>query len=283
MNLLMMKRTSRLQIFVKRLFWLCGSTLLLSGICGSAANFTVTTSGLQFSPPSISVNVGDTITWNNLFSHTVTGNSANEPFCGSSSPAGGTCSVTFNVAGAFTYRCIPHASFSMTGLVIVASAGAAPTVSITNPPNNALLAAPAALTVGVVATDSDGNVANVQLLTNGVAGPTDAASPFTFTLSNLVAGNYVLRARATDNSALSATSAPVNVRVVERPALTLTRSSNGPIDLQVSTITGVSYVIEQSSVLTNFTSISTNAGNGSVLHFSETNGSSQSFFRVRLQ
>jgi hypothetical protein len=228
--------------------------------------------------------VGDTITWSNLFSHTVTGNSANEPFCGSSSPPGGTCSVTFNVGGAFTYRCIPHAAFSMTGLVIVASAGNAPAVAITNPPNDTLLAAPAALTVGVLATDSDGSVASVQLLTNGVAGPTDAAAPFSFTLSNLAAGTYALRARATDNSALSTTSAPVNIRVVERPALTFTRGSNGPVELQVNTVAGVNYVIEQSSNLTNFTSVVTNVGNGAVLHFSETNGGlGQNFYRVRLQ
>jgi plastocyanin len=263
--------------------WIYGF-LAVAALSANAANFTVTASGLQFVPPIREINVGDTITWNGLFSHTVTGNTANEPFCGSSSPAGGSCSVTFNTAGSFAYRCIPHAGFNMTGLVIVAAAGLAPSVSITNPAANALFTAPATVNVQVLATDADGSVASVQLFTNGVAGTLDSVPPFSFTLSSLPAGNYALRARANDNQALSATSAPVNIRVVNRPALTLSRGSNVPFDVRFDTVAGVSYVIEQSSVLTNFSSILTNSGTGGILQFSLTNSApGQGFFRVRLQ
>lgn len=249
-----------------------------------AANFSVAAAGVQFNPPSISINVGDTITWNGLFSHTVTGNSPSEPFCGSTSPAGGSCSVTFNSPGSFSYRCIPHAGFGMTGLVTVASAATPPSVVITNPPNNLLLAAPATLVVGVQATDSDGSVASVQLLTNGVAGVLDAIPPFALNLSNLPAGNYVLRARATDNQALSATSAPVNLRVVNRPSIAIAHGSNAAVALRVGTVAGVTYVIERSGTVTNFSAIQTNLGNGGLLEFNTgSDVPDGNFYRVRLQ
>lgn len=263
---------------------LCALLLAISAPPASAANFSVTASGLSFSPSSITINTGDTITWNNLFGHTVTGNAANEPFCGASTPPGGTCSVTFNIAGTFTYRCVPHAGFGMTGSVTVNQAGTPPIVTITNPPNNALFAGPALVPVGIQATDADGSIVSVQVLTNGVAGATDATIPFSINLSNLIAGSYAVRARATDNQGLSATSAPVSIRVVNRPALAFTRGSNGPVELRFNTVAGVNYVIEESSTLTNFSSIVTNPGNGGTVQFVETNGApAQNNYRLRLQ
>ncbi len=281
-----MQRDKPLKYFMKRRFflWWCGLLVILSQSSGLAANFSVAVTGLRFSPTNIAINVGDTVTWTGVgISHTVTGNSPSEPFCGTNAPPGGTCSVTFNTPGAFPYRCIPHAGFGMTGLVTVASSAIAPVVTITNPPNNALLAAPATVTIGITATDSDGTVVNVQLLTNGVASVTDSTPPFSITVSNLAAGNYALRARATDSQSLSATSAPVNIRVVNRPVLSFTAGSNGPVELSFNTVAGVSYVVEGSSVLTNFSSIVTNPGNGGALQFSETNGGPQRFYRVRLE
>ena len=192
--------------------------------------------------------------------------------------------MTFNAPGSFSYRCVPHAGFGMTGLVTVAPAAAPPSVVITNPPDNLLLAAPAAFIVGVQATDSDGSVASVQLLTNGVAGVLDATPPFALNIGNLPAGNYVLRARATDNQALSATSAPVNIRVVNRPSITIAPGSNAALALRVGTVPGVTYVIERSGTLTNFSSIQTNLGNGGLLEFNAgSDVPSGNFYRVRLQ
>lgn len=269
----------------KRLsLWLCGSLVILNQIAGFAANFSVTTSGFTFSPASITINVGDRITWNNLFGHTVTGDSPSEPFCGSSSPSGGTCSVTFNVAGTFSYHCIPHGGFGMVGSVTVNAAAFPPAVSITNPPNNALFIAPATIAIGVSATDSDGTIANVRLLTNGIAAATNSVAPFGFTLSNLAAGNYILRARAADNQSLATTSAPVTVRVAGRPFLSFQAGANGPLQFQFNTVAGVNYVVEQASPLTNFSPVVTNPGSGGALQFSETNGGPpQRTYRVRLQ
>ncbi len=267
------------------LWSMCALIVLTSVAVGSAATFTVTTSGLQFSPINITINVGDTITWVNLNpNHTVTGDAPSDPFCGPSLPPSGSCSVTFNTAGFLRYHCAPHVAFGMTGTVTVVVAPVPPNVVITNPPNNALFAAPASVPIGVFTSDSDGTVTRVQLFTNGVIAANTTVPPFGVTLTNLAAGNYTLRARAIDSQALSATSAPVILRVASLPLLSFNPGSNGPIQLRFNSVTGVNYIVERGVPLTNFSPVVTNTGSGGLLEFSETNGGpSQQTYRVRLQ
>ena len=157
----------------------------------------------------------------------------------------------------------------------------APTISITNPVNNKLFAAPATVSIGVSAADSDGTVSEVRLLTNGVAAATNTVSPFGFTLSNLGAGNYSLTARAQDNSALATTSSAVTIRIANQPTLSVVPAISG---FEFTTRTGISYVIERALALTNFSSVATNAGSGGILQFQETNTSpTQRTYRVRLE
>ena len=265
--------------------WCIAVMIVLGATLTRAATTNVVVSGLTFSPSSVTIRVGDTVTWTGLASfHTVTPDTGvTEPFCGNT--VQNSCTVTFNNVGTFGYHCIPHQGFGMVGQVIVAAApGVPPSVSITNPPNNTLLPAPATFAVGVSATDSDGTVANVRLMTNGVFAATNAVAPFGFTLSNLPPGFYSLRARAQDNQSLVATSAPVLVRVAGKPALTFSPGSNGPLRFQFNSATGINYVVEQSVALTNFVPVTTNPGSGGVLQFSDTNSSAtQKFIRVRLQ
>ena len=88
-----------------------------------------------------------------------------------------------------------------------------PAVSLTNPPNNTTLTAPASLTLAANATDLEGPVASVAFY----AGPnllgTDTTGPFTFDWSGIGTGAYALRAIATDAGGLSTTSAVVNLLV----------------------------------------------------------------------
>jgi plastocyanin len=271
----MKTHTRRLLLFVLGLWF------GLSAV--SAATLNVTGSGTSFSPSRLTVTNGDTVVWSLSGSHTVSPRGVTpEPFCGPNGVP--SCTVTFNSVGAFPYQCNFHAGFNMTGLVtVVAAPVAPPTVSITNPPINALYAAPGIVAVGVSVTN-DGSVVNVRLLTNGVFAATNTIAPFGFTLSNLVAGNYVLRARVENNQALSSTSLPVNIRVVTRPLLNFERGTNGPFQFQFNSATGVNYVVEGSTALTNFSSIVTNAGSGGAIKFSQTNPApSQRFFRLRLE
>ena len=159
-----------------------------------------------------------------------------------------------------------------------------PSVLIANPPNNSLFAAPATVSVGVSAFDSDGTVASVRLLTNGVAAATNTVSPFGFTLANLAAGDFTLRALAQDNASLSTTSPPVTVRVTDRPVLVVGPGLGGPIQFQFTSRTGVNYIVERATPLAGFSPVATNAGTGGTLQFQETNGSAlQRTYRVRLE
>src|SRR5262249_34454488 len=138
--------------------------------------------------------------------------------------------------------------------------------------------------VGVAASDCDGTVANVKLLTNGVAAATNSVSPFGFSLSGLPAGSYTLRTVAQDNGSLNATSAPVVIRVADRPALVVSPGISGPLRIQFSSAVGIDYVIERATPLTGFSPMVTNPGTGGTLTFDETDGSaSQRTYRVRLQ
>ncbi|MBK9138777.1 MAG: CHRD domain-containing protein [Verrucomicrobia bacterium] len=97
---------------------------------------------------------------------------------------------------------------------------AAPTVAITAPANNATLTAPAVVTITADAADSDGTVASVEFLNNGLPLGSDSTSPYSW-LADLPVGSHVLTARATDNLGASATSAPINVTVVAPPPISL--------------------------------------------------------------
>src|SRR5205823_13114279 len=141
---------------------------------------------LVFSPKNVTINVGDTVVWSNTGgSHTVTGDGS-DPFCGSGFiPT--SCSHTFNKAGTFPYHCIPHQfSFNMVGTVIVqASANTAPSVTITNPVNGAVFAAPANVTIHATAADTDGSVTNIQFFANTSLVGADTTAPYRIVASNL--------------------------------------------------------------------------------------------------
>jgi plastocyanin len=73
--------------------------------------------GMAFTPATITVNAGTTITWTNQDAvvHTVTSNTG--AFASGSIGNGGTYSFKFNTAGTFPYHCAVHPS--MTATVIV--------------------------------------------------------------------------------------------------------------------------------------------------------------------
>jgi len=82
----------------------------------SSAN-NVTIQGDVFSPSSLTVKVGDTITWtnNDNHDHTVTSNTGT--FNSGNIANGSTFSFTFNTAGTYSYNCSIHTS--MTGTIVV--------------------------------------------------------------------------------------------------------------------------------------------------------------------
>jgi plastocyanin len=92
-----------------------GSTVL-------AADRAVDIAGFAFSPQSITVAVGDTVTWSNADAqnHTAT---ADDASFDTGAIAGGTSkSVTFETAGTFGYHCKIHPAMTAT-IVVQAAAG----------------------------------------------------------------------------------------------------------------------------------------------------------------
>ncbi|HKS37326.1 MAG TPA: Ig-like domain-containing protein, partial [Verrucomicrobiae bacterium] len=210
-----------------------------------AATTNVAAFGTSFSPPSVTIRAGDSVTWTGLgFTHNV--QTDTDPFCGLPPVAGGTCTIQFNEPGTYSYYCSPHQAFGMVGTVIVQSAGGSPpSVTITNPANGAVLAAPANVTIQASASDTDGSVTNVQFFANSNLLGVDATPPFSIVASNLAAGSYALAAVAADNSGLTRTSAVVNVSVVAGGVITLSAPiiTNGQFRFNYTANAGLKYVV----------------------------------------
>ncbi|MDB6110495.1 MAG: Repeat family protein [Pedosphaera sp.] len=260
---------------VKKLFAL----VLVSGAfalqIASATTFVVSyggTFGLAFSPSSITINAGDTVVWTNnnvsgAGSHTITGNTAPDMFCGSGTiPVG--CSHTFSGSGVFAYHCIPHAGFGMTGLVTVVSAP--PSVSLAGPGAGSVFAAPANVKLSATATSTGGSVTNVQFFGNGSPLGSITASPFNFTANGLAAGAYSITAKATAGG-VSATSAPVSITVVNAKPITnfLASVNNGQFTFDHTADAGLRYVVENSTNLISWSSLKTNTATSNSVHVTD--------------
>lgn len=92
-------------------------------------NHSVTASGLVFTPDSIAINVGDTVTWTNVQgSHNVNGSMAKYPNNpeffdnGAPSSTAWTFKQVFTKAGLYDYQCDPHVGAGMVGKVLVGGA-----------------------------------------------------------------------------------------------------------------------------------------------------------------
>jgi plastocyanin len=94
-----------------------GNTAPSSASVGSTGIVSVNISNFAFDPGSISIRVGETVTWTNQDGATHNVAADDGSFKSGSLGQGDTFSYTFNTAGTFTYHCGFHAS--MLGTVIV--------------------------------------------------------------------------------------------------------------------------------------------------------------------
>ncbi|MCX6929767.1 MAG: Ig-like domain-containing protein [Verrucomicrobia bacterium] len=257
--------------------------LVLSGLaCGAfglplsalATSASVSLVGLTFSPPAVTINVGDQVVWTwNSPSHSTTSDTAGLWDSGIHS-APFSFSHTFTTAGAFPYHCSNPFHTTMKGSVtVVAVANVPPTVSLTKPADGILLSAPATLTLSATASDPDGSIANVQFLRGTTSLATLTSSPYSVTVSNLAAGDYTFSAVATDNGGLSATSA-ITVHVVTPVPIVLRspqRLSVSSFQFSYSASPGLSYVVFRGAALSDLLPISTNKATSSTVDFLDTN------------
>jgi plastocyanin len=115
---------------------LVGSAVLLWAMPVLAADQTVAMTGSTFSPATVTVRAGDTVTWVNQdpLDHDATANDGSwaTPTFGE----GGSGAITFQTVGSFPYYCTIHPDMTGTVVVQAAPATSAPTQGPTAPPTD---------------------------------------------------------------------------------------------------------------------------------------------------
>ena len=113
---------------IRHLVFATGAALALSwAATGStvAADQTVEIDDLAYSPPTVTIQVGETVTWINGDDIAHTATDADGSFDTEEIAPGTSVSVLFDTVGTSSYACTIHPQ--MTGTVVVEAAGAAPT------------------------------------------------------------------------------------------------------------------------------------------------------------
>ncbi|MBA2719128.1 MAG: cupredoxin domain-containing protein [Chloroflexi bacterium] len=116
---------------------------LLGGVATVlAADHTVDISGFAFAPRTLTVAVGDTVTWANADAQGHTATADDAAFDTGTIAGNSSKSVTFTTAGTFAYHCAIHTTMTGTLTVTAAAATAAPTnrPGSTVPPTDGLAA-----------------------------------------------------------------------------------------------------------------------------------------------
>jgi beta-glucanase (GH16 family) len=128
----------------------------------------------------------------------------------------------------------------------------APSINITSPANNASFLAPATVSIASNATDTDGSIYKVDYYNGSTLLGTSTTSPFSFSWANVVAGNYTITAKATDNGGLATTSSLVNIVVTNpiKPTVSITSPSNNANFVPPATIVITATAAEVNGTIT---------------------------------
>ena len=143
----------------------------------------------------------------------------------------------------FTWSSVPAGNYSVTARatdnqgaigtsapinIVVTAPNQSPSVTLSS--SGTSFGAPASYTLTANASDADGSIAKVEFYSGSTKIGEKAAAPFTWTLSNVSAGNYSHYAVAVDNSGASSTSNTVAIAVTgpnSPPIVSLTSPQNG--------------------------------------------------------
>ena len=168
-------------------------------------------------------------------------------------------------------------------------ADAPPTVRLTSPTNNASFTAGADITLQATASDNDGNVSMVEFLSGTTLLGMATNSPYTFKWNSVLAGNYSLTAKATDNLDALTTSSPVNISVANSTATAVTLINpvwNGSgFSFSFATVSSSTYTVQYTDSLNpiSWQSMTNFAGNGTTVSVTNITTATQRFYRVETQ
>jgi plastocyanin len=275
----------------KRLRWMLvgmGLAVLSNPLSSQAATANVQVGGALnvFTPTSTNINVGDQVLWTWAGgTHNVT--STNSVWAASPTMSGGTFANTFNTAGTYFYYCTIHGTptSGMKGAIVVIAPNVPPTVSLTNPPNGTVFAAPANVTLQASPSDSDGTVTNVQFRVDASVVGNDITAPYSVVANSLAAGGHTLTAIASDSGGATATNS-VFISVVTPVTVQLSVPQLLPVAQFRFTYTanaGLHYVVQRSTNLLSpiWTDLGTNLAGSSSVNFTDQNATfNRGFYRV---
>jgi len=139
----------------------------------------------------------------------------------------------------FVWNNVAGGSYSLTAVATDnsgASTVSSPvSITVNNPPSVSVTAsspqdiptAPAQFSINAEASDADGTISKVDFYQGTTLLATDSTSPYSYTWSNVAAGNYSITAKATDNLGGVTTSNVVGVSVNAKPNVSLASPANG--------------------------------------------------------
>ena len=163
------------------------------------------------------------------------------------------------------------------------------TVAITNPTNNAVLAAPATFTFAADASDLDADgLSDVEFYIGPNLVDDVFSSPFETPVTDLAAGGYTLTVIAYDNVGATATNS-ITITVQNSGPITLTalKLAAGRFSFNASGLTaGKTNIVQVSTNLAfsaGWVSIATNVATGSSASFTNAVSGGRGFFRLLQQ
>ena len=276
------KKTLRLANQLLHLISYGGWGLVCLPLALSAATANVSIVNFAFSPSSVNINVSDSVKWTWAGSpHSTTSDTG--LWESGVQGTGATFTHTFKSAGSFPFHCSVHPF--MTGTITVQSVAVPPTVTIFNPTNGSVFAAPATLALTATASEANGGVTNVEFFQGGISLAKIMKAPYSVSVNNLAGGDYALSAVATDNSGVRATNS-ITIHVVTPVAVALSspnRVSATIFQFRYTANPGLSYLVQRSANLQDWTPISTNTAPGNPTSFSDNAAMGNvNFYRVQL-
>lgn len=136
-------------------------------------------------------------------------------------------------AGSYTItaRAYDNRGTTTTSAALTLVSNTLPTVSISAPTNNSVVAPGSNVTLTASASDSDGMVSKVEFYNGATLLGFATATPYSYSWPAPASGTYSLTAKAYDNRNGTSTSAPISLRVNTLPAVSLTAPANNTVQV----------------------------------------------------